>query len=184
MNQAFLHFGAKFLTLSKPETQVFGTQYITNFSLVIQKYQYLTGCTFLDTFQYYHYVSDTSLKSTKQIYENITKKNVVDFVLQLCFLAFVFMTSQTKRPYDSILSNSILSTYFVHTTARERTFCNAMKIRIHESKYVFLRFPQSLLILLALPITCGHRYLGLIPYICIGITLGIMHGNGIYYICT
>ena len=74
MNQAFLHFGAKFLTLSKPETQVFGTQYITNFSLVIQKYQYLTGCTFLDTFQYYHYVSDTSLKSTKQIYENITKK--------------------------------------------------------------------------------------------------------------
>ena len=88
-------WGQIFGTFKKPETQVYGTHYITNFSLVIHKYQYLTGCTFLDTFQYYHYVSDTSLKSTKQIYENITKKNVVDFVLQLCFLASIFMTSQT-----------------------------------------------------------------------------------------
>ena len=133
MKQVFLHFGAKFLTLSKNPKPKFlvHSQYITNFSLVIQKYQYLTGCTFLDTFQYYHYVSDTSLKSTKQIYEKITKK-----MWWISFYSFAFwhLYLWPARPYDSILSNSI-SSYFVHTTARERTFCNVMKIRIHESKY-------------------------------------------------
>ena len=40
---------------------------------IIKKYQYLTACTFLDTFQCY-YVSDTSLKSTKQTYEKNNQK--------------------------------------------------------------------------------------------------------------
>ena len=128
----FFILGSNFWLFRKPETQVYGTQYITNFSLVIQKYQYLTGCTFLDTFQYYHYVSDTSLKSTKQIYEKITKKT---WWISFYSFAFWHLYLWPARPYDSILSNSILSTYFVHTTARERTFCNVMKIRIHESKY-------------------------------------------------